>query len=143
MPSALFWIRVFFVLLAIFVSYVTIAPNPDSASGGLAIARWISEHIFRGAIPHDKIAHFMAYASLGAAAYFARLKLANSYVLTVCAVAIYGAMLEGVQALGGVRSPEMADAAANGLGAVSGFAGASIMLAVLKPGLFKSSLMQK
>ncbi len=44
---------------------------------------------------------------------------------------VYGAFLEGVQGLGSVRSPELADALANAFGALAGFAGAVILAMII------------
>ena len=75
----------------------------------------------------DKVAHFMAYGALGASAYWAQLSLFKTRWALPALLAAYGAALEGLQGLGGVRSPELADAIANFLGVVVAFGGASII----------------
>ncbi len=93
--------------------------------------RWISEKLFGDAALNDKVAHFAAYGVLGFSAFFAKVWLFGRQILTVIALALYGAFLEVVQGLGGVRQPEIADAIANMLGAVAGFGVAFLVLRFL------------
>ena len=124
--------RALFVALVSVVTWLTLTPSPENADSGFALARWAATLLFGDAGLTDKVAHFMAYSALGACAFWARLTLAGRLWTTPLALAAYGAALEGAQGLGGVRSPELADALANGLGAVAGFAGAMALALLAK-----------
>lgn len=117
---------VFLILLSV-VTWLTVTPNPDDTQTGFAVMRWVSEILFGNAEMNDKIAHFAAYGVLGFSAFFANIRLFGQQLWTVIALALYGAFLEVVQGLGGVRQPEVADAIANMLGTIAGF-GAGICL---------------
>jgi VanZ like family len=130
--SAVFWARCVFALLFVVVTWLTLTPNPDEAKSGFEMARWIAALLFGDPDRGDKIAHFTAYGTLGASAFFARLSLFGRKRWTPLYLAAYGAMLEGMQGFGGVRSPEAADAIANALGAVAGFGGAFVLIRLLQ-----------
>jgi hypothetical protein len=132
MGSWTVWARVFFTALIVLVTYFTLVPDPDAASKGLAFARWISETIFRGAIPHDKVEHFLAYTALGAAAFFAQIRLFNNRYSVPLVLALYGGLLEVVQGLGGVRFVELADGVANTIGAYIGYGGSLLLAAFVR-----------
>ncbi len=90
-------------LIAVIVGYFSLVPP------GEAPAPQIS----------DKIRHFVAYAALAVpvAVWFGPGRLFAAMAATV----LYGAGLEGAQALAGTgREGSLADAAANALGAVTG-----------------------
>lgn len=116
--------RGLFWALFAFVTYLTLTPNPDEAEKGFFAARFIADLFFHNPALADKIAHFGAYGLLGFIAVLAQIKFFGRKRWTPIALAAYGAFLEGLQGLGGVRSPELADAAANSAGALAGFAGA-------------------
>jgi hypothetical protein len=119
MSRTVLW-RALFVALLVFVTYMTLTPNPDDTEGELSFARWISELLFGTAAFGDKVAHVLAYASLGAAAMFAQIHLAGRAAVTLIALAAYGVLLEALQGLGGVRTADAIDALANASGAVMG-----------------------
>ncbi|WDI30070.1 VanZ family protein [Hyphococcus flavus] len=127
MSPSLLWPRIVFGVLMVVVTFLTLTPNPVESEPGFALTRWISSLLLGDAENADKIGHFLAYAVLGVTAFWARLAIFSKRWSVVIALAFYGAALEGLQGLGGVRSPELADAFANSLGAVSGFlAGAAL-----------------
>ncbi|MEQ8935874.1 MAG: VanZ family protein [Amphiplicatus sp.] len=117
-----------FALLFALVTWLTVTPNPDDTKESLAIARWISAMLLGDTAYSDKVAHFMAYASLGGSAALAQLRLAGRPAYTVVALALYGIALEGVQGAMGVRDPELADALANACGAIVGTLSGGLML---------------
>ena len=125
--SFVFAARILFAILFGLVTYLTVTTNPETTEGGMALTRWLAEMVLGQAALADKVAHFLAYGALGAAAMFANLRLARRRIVTVLALAAYGALLEGVQALGGVRSPEAADAIANAFGALCAYPGYMIL----------------
>lgn len=121
------WWRIAFVALALFVTWQTLTPDPDDTEGGMAFARWIAQMIFHSVDMGDKVAHFMAYAALGGSAAFGQLRMLGQRAPVIAGVAVYGMALEGLQGLGGVRVPEIADALANAFGVLSSFAGIAVL----------------
>lgn len=109
-----------FAALFLFVTFMTLTPNPDDTEGEMSIARFISELLFGSAAFGDKVAHVLAYAALGAAAMFASIRIYGRRLLTLAALIAYGVLLEGLQGLGGVRSADALDALANASGALAG-----------------------
>ena len=122
MGKSLLWARIAFGLLFMLVTFLTLTPNPDDTKSGLALTRWIAALLLGDAAFADKVAHFLAYALLGATAFWARIALFGERWIASVALALYGAGLEGLQGLGGVRAPELADALANAMGAGAGLA---------------------
>lgn len=123
------WPRVVFGLLLTLVTFLTLTPNPVETETGFAVTRYLSNLLFGDAKSADKVGHYLAYAVLGLSAYWAQLAFYSKRWAATIGLALYGVALEGLQGLGGVRSPEAADAVANGLGAISGFvAGALITM---------------
>ena len=119
--------RCVFALLFVVVTWLTITPNPENTESSIAIARWIASMLFKDSSLGDKVAHFGAYALLGAAAFYAHFTFPKAFIITPLALGGYGAFLEFMQGLGGVRTPELADAVANGCGAIAGFFGAYLL----------------
>lgn len=132
MTSNLLWPRILFGFLLVLVTFLTLTPNPEDTEPGFALTRWIAGFLLGDSAFADKIAHFLAYAALGATAFWARLTLFSRRFCAAIALALYGVALEGLQGLGGVRSPELGDALANGLGALGGIAGAVVLGAGLQ-----------
>lgn len=128
----LLWPRTIFAALLLLVTFLTLTPNPENTEAGFAFTRWIAALLFGDAGFADKVAHFLAYAALGAAAAWAQLALFTKRRVTALALALYGILLEIIQGLGGVRSPEVADAVANALGAISGLGGAIILAHLIR-----------
>ena len=122
--------RALFVFLLVVVTWLTLTPNPDDTESGMAITRWIAERLFGEGAYADKVAHFVAYGALGASAALARLRIAGRAAPAIILLAAYGAVLEGVQGLGGVRDPELADAMANAAGALAGYPAAAFLIGV-------------
>lgn len=118
---ALFLCRIVFVCLLGFITYLTVTPNPDDTDAGFAFTRWIADVVFGSALLGDKVAHFVAYSGLGLSAFSAKILTNRNVFVVPLGLALYGAALEGVQALGGVRSPELGDAIANSAGAIAGY----------------------
>ncbi|MFN0023417.1 MAG: hypothetical protein ACKVS5_05900 [Parvularculaceae bacterium] len=115
-----------FVLLVIFVTWQTLTPDPDDTEQGIAIARWIAALLFRAPEQADKIAHFLAYAALGGSAALGDLRVIGLRSPVIAMLATYGLALEGLQGLGGVRAPEIADGVANALGVIAAFAAVAV-----------------
>ncbi|MEM9168454.1 MAG: VanZ family protein [Pseudomonadota bacterium] len=119
------WRRVltvlFFVLLAA-VTYMTVTPRSAVTDDGLRIADRIAAALLGDPTLGDKLAHFSAYAALGFTAALAG--PARRRLWAVVLLALYGALLEGVQRLGGVRTMDVWDGVANAAGAGVGTAAA-------------------
>ena len=126
MKSIWVW-RGVFAQLIFFITWQTLTPDPDDTEPSIAIARFIAELLFHDPRLGDKVAHFLAYSALGGAAAFAHINIANRRWLTIAALAAYGAFLEYLQGLGGVRVPEIADALANSSGVVAAYPAALLI----------------
>ncbi len=116
-----------FALLVVFVTWQTLTPDADDTEQGIAIARWLAALIFRAPEHADKIAHFLAYAALGGSAALGELRVIGLRSPVIAMLATYGLALEGLQGLGGVRAPEIADGGANALGVIAAFAAVAAM----------------
>lgn len=127
MASFYVWMRAVFLLLIVFVTWLTLTSNPDNAESGFALARTIAKILFADKAQADKVAHFLGYGALGAFAFWGRVHFSALIWATPLALAAYGGGLELLQGLGGVRQAELADAVANGLGACAGFVGAYVL----------------
>lgn len=112
--------RAAFVALFLFVTYMTLTPDPKDTEGEMSIARWIATMLFGTAALGDKVAHFLAYATLSSCGALGRLTLFRRRSAFVVALCGWGVVLEVLQGLGGVRIADAADAAANALGAAAG-----------------------
>jgi len=123
--------RVFFAVLFVFVTYMTLTPNPDDTKTEIDIARWIAMMLFGDGSFADKVAHFVAYGSLGAAAALAQIRIAGRASLAIVALALYGALLEGMQGLGGVRTPDLFDGFANAAGAGVGYPAMAVLMSLI------------
>lgn len=123
--------RVFFAVLFVFVTYMTLTPNPDDTKTEIDIARWIAMMLFGDGSFADKVAHFVAYGSLGGAAALAQIRIAGRASLAIVALALYGALLEGMQGLGGVRTPDLFDGFANAAGAGVGYPVMAVLMSVI------------
>jgi len=132
MSSPLFWPRAVFGLLFAVITLLTLTPNPVETEPGFALTRWIANFLLGDVQNADKVGHFLAYASLGLTAFWARLAVFSKRWAVTLALAAYGVLLEILQGLGGVRSPELADALANGFGVLVGFAGATLLVRLNK-----------
>ncbi|MFC7177046.1 VanZ family protein [Halosegnis marinus] len=97
--------------LAVLVASV-VTPPGDGATGTLL------------GVPTDKWLHAAGYALLGAAAAYAAFDRegldARRALAVVALVAAYGLAIEGIQAPLAARTADLADAAANAVGAVVG-----------------------
>lgn len=120
MNTARIWRLVFAGLLS-FITWQTLAAVPDESEQGLALARWIARAVFGDEALGDKVAHFLAYSSLGAVAALSELTVFGKRWAVVVGLASYGALLEILQGVGGVRAPELADGLANMAGVVTAY----------------------
>ncbi|MEQ1931819.1 MAG: hypothetical protein ABL957_14980 [Parvularculaceae bacterium] len=111
-----------FAILIVAVTYMTLTVRPDDMKAGFDLTDWIAGILFGRPDLGDKVAHFLAYGSLGFMSGAAQLKLFERSWPVVASLAGYGAVLEGVQHLGGVRHADALDATANAVGAASGLA---------------------
>lgn len=114
--------RAAFALFLIFVTWQTLTPDPEESKSGLALARYLAAMLFGDAGYADKIAHFLAYATLGGLAGMGDLRAFGKRRFSVLLLFLYGLLLEWLQGVGGVRDAEIVDALANATGAVTGFA---------------------
>ena len=119
--------RLLFVALSFLITWLTLFQTPDDSTTGFELTRWIAATFLGDAALNDKVGHFLGYASLGFTIFFVNFPILRQRIIAPLFLAAYGASLEGLQGLGGVRSAEVADGVANVAGAISGFAGATIV----------------
>lgn len=124
--------RALFALVLAAVTYLTLTPVPDQAKAGFDLADWIARLLFDDGRLGDKVAHFSAYAALGLTAAAGNIRFGGSRAATMLALAGYGALLEGAQGFGLVRTPDFFDGLANFLGASTGFATTEAMRALIR-----------
>lgn len=125
--------RAAFIMLLVIVTYLSVAPNPESGGSGFFATKMVAAFLFGDAAYADKIGHFCAYAALGFAARFSVSTL-RQWWPEAFMLAAYGVALEGVQYFLDARSADLVDAIANGLGAVAGIGVASVLLKLLPAG---------
>lgn len=107
----------FFVLLAL-VTWLTLAPDPGGPSGGMALTRWLAALLFGSARDADKIAHFLAYGTLGFVFALSGMRIMGARLAGVVMLVAYGGLLELAQGWFTLaRTPDLLDAAANATGA--------------------------
>jgi hypothetical protein len=109
------------------VAYLSLTENPETVRRGFEITRWIAETLLGDEALSDKVAHFLSYLALGALAAAARLPIPRGFLALVTVLAGYGVLLEVLQGLGGVRTPDALDALTNLAGAALG-TGAALLL---------------
>ncbi len=119
--------RIAFVALLALVTWLSLASEPDPTGAGFAVTRWIANLLFGSDLHHDKVAHFLAYASLGGSAALGGFRFMGSALATVGLIAAYGLALEGAQGAMGNRVADIFDALANAAGASAGFAGGLVL----------------
>jgi VanZ family protein len=113
--------RAIFMALAVVVAWLSLRPDPVENEAGFELLNWIAAVLFGSEAMGDKVAHFGAYAALGATARPAHLLTGARAPLAILALALYGAVLELGQGVGGIRDPDLLDALANTLGAACGY----------------------
>ncbi len=125
----LFW-RINSVIIALVITVGSLVPDPEAMGAPMSWSKWIASLLFGDPMSGDKVSHFLAY---GALAFFSTLgfvsRLKHLLILFI-GLLLYGGLMEGLQALGGVRSSDALDLVANALGALSGIIGALFMRAL-------------
>lgn len=102
--------------------------------------RWLSSLLLRTPDWGDKIGHFLAYGALGFTAAGAQFVRLNFSWIILAALSTYGAILEGLQILGGSRSGEVLDGLANIAGSIAGFLGFFLLSFMVTRYLKKANL---
>lgn len=120
MKGVKFW-RGAFGLLLLLITWKTLTTDPIETDAGFALARYIANVVFHNEALADKVAHFFAYAALGATAAFAKLSINGRRWPVAIMLAAYGIVLEIAQGMGGVRIADPTDALANALGVFAVF----------------------
>ena len=116
-------LRVIFAFLLIYVGWGSLAHDPQAPEESSVFFQWLSSLLFGSHAYEDKLLHFFAYGALGVSGALARLPvLGSTWILFAC-LAAYGTGLEGLQALGGVRSGDWLDIVANIAGGACGVFG--------------------
>jgi hypothetical protein len=121
--------RAAFVVLLGLATYASIGAPPSDDSSGFVLAQMVAAFVFGDPEQADKVGHFITYAALGGAARFASF-FPNRFWAAPSLLALYGALMEGVQYFLPARSADVIDGLANTSGAFVGFAAASMLFAL-------------
>lgn len=113
--------RVFFSVLVLFVTYLSLTPNPSAAGGGVALTRWLAVILFANEDLHDKIAHFIAYGTLAFVYAQTALKPFGRPVYGIVWLAIFGLAMELAQGMTTYRELSGRDLLANWAGLAVGY----------------------
>ena len=106
---------------------LSLIPNPPGGAGGGPIGAWLSQLVFGTEAYADKAAHFLAYTALSGTTLLAWGRHRRQAALTLLLLLALGAVLELLQAAGGVRTGDLTDMLANGLGVGAGTAGGAAL----------------
>ena len=115
------------MIIAVVIAVGSLIPDPEALGAPMSWSQWIASLLFGDPMSGDKVSHFLAY---GALAFFSTLGFTQGLKrlpLLFIGLLFYGGLMEGLEALGGVRSGDALDLIANGLGALSGIGGALLM----------------
>jgi len=120
------FMRLAFVAALAVVLWGSLAPVTPDAGGGVPISRILSDFLFGSPAYADKVAHFIAYAGLGALAFWSRWRVFRVRWAWPFLLAAYGGVIEVAQGFTASRVADPFDATVNLAGAALGF-----MLALL------------
>ena len=124
------------LLLGAVIVVLSLIPNPPGGAGGGWIGTWLSGLVFGTDAYADKAAHFLAYLALSGTALLAFGRHRREAALVLLLLLALGAVLELLQAAGGVRTGDLTDMLANGTGVAAGTAaGAAMRLTIRALGL--------
>ena len=121
----MFWL--FFLFLGILILF-SLVPAQDDIPGANDIFSILGKIILGNPNMGDKIAHFVAYASVGATAFWGQVRLFGRVSATMVGLLILGGLLEFAQGSLSGRHPDFLDFIANSVGVASGLACAMVFL---------------
>ena len=128
--------RTVFAVLVLFVTYMSLAPSPENVGGGYAFMKWISEFLFGGPEYHDKIGHFLAYATLAGVYAQTAWRPFGRQVYGIVWLALFGLAMELAQGMTTYRELSGTDLLANWAGLAIGYpAGKTLYLVLRKLGV--------
>ena len=139
---AWFW-RLLFSALVLFVGFMSLTPNPDSVGGGYAFMEAISRLLFGSEEYHDKIGHFIAYATLAGVYAQTAWRPFGRQIYGVLWLAAFGLAMELAQGMTTYRELSGTDLLANWAGLAIGYPAGRALSVVLRslgvaPGLAPS-----
>lgn len=121
----MFWL--FFVFLGVVIIF-SLIPAQDDIPGANDIFSILGKWLLGDPNLGDKIAHFVAYASVSATAIWGRVKLFGYAAATMLGLLLLGAGLEFAQGMLSGRHPDFLDFIANSVGIAIGLCGAGVVL---------------
>lgn len=111
--------RVLAVTLAVLVFVLSVTPDTEDLEGATDIFAKVMDWLFGQPDMGDKLAHLCAYGALATAAVMGFVRTTRSFFVAFVLILVFGAALEVIQGLGGVRTTDSFDLIAN-LGGVAG-----------------------
>jgi VanZ family protein len=127
---ALIAARAAFILWAAAVAYLSLTEDTQTIDASFDLVRRIAMLLGNEELS-DKIGHFLSYFALGALAVATKYRVFATWFVAVAVLAGYGLAIEGLQGIGGVRTPDLYDGLADTLGATTG---AGLALAWMRRG---------
>ena len=122
-----FMFFLFFIFLGIVILF-SLIPAQDDIPGANDIFSLLGKLIFGDPSKGDKIAHFVAYASVSATAFWGQVKLLKRISFTLLGLIVLGALLEFAQGTLSGRHTDLLDFVANSAGIIIGVLCASIFV---------------
>ena len=120
--------RVLFIIALVMVTILSLIPNPDDIPGGMDFTRWLARMLFGDAEHSDKVAHFIAYGTLGGGIILGTVRLLGSFLGSAFAIIIWSGVLEILQGIISSRSTDLLDMVANSSGVIVGFIAGMMLL---------------
>lgn len=126
--------RIAAVSLAVIVLILSVTDDPVSAVGGLDPGAFLAELLFGSPRHGDKVSHFLCYGALAGAAGIGFSDGGRRWTPIAAGLLLYGATIEGIQAMGGVRQADGLDLLANAGGIAAGLIGTALFQRFFGPG---------
>ncbi|WP_051882097.1 VanZ family protein [Parvularcula oceani] len=126
-------LRLLSVVLALGIAALSLMANPTDATGGVDPGAILSRLLFGTEAYGDKLSHGFVYGVLGLVGVLAWARSRTGLLVTLLVLLAYGGGIEILQALGGVRSGDPLDLAANAAGLICGGLGAWALLRFAAP----------
>ncbi len=122
--------RFFSVLFLLVVVTFSLIPAQDDIPGANDLFAWLAGIFLQNVMMGDKVAHFIAYASVTGATIWAQWPWLRRWYLLPLTLFVLSGVLERAQAYISVRSPDLLDMLANASGIFIGGVLAYVALSI-------------